>query len=101
HIELVARGVPGVWALMATAIDSRIASVSLTRTPWSLRAAFDDPLNHNLHAAAIPSFALHWDLSDLVAAIRPRAVEWTDPEDWMNNVVPLKGPYRYSIDSDR
>src|SRR5579872_4730046 len=99
HIELIAEGVPGVWALLAAAVDHRIASVALQGTPWSLRAAFDDPLNHNLHAATIPGFALQWDLSDLVAAIRPRPVEWTDPADWMDNIIPVEGPYRYTTSS--
>ncbi|MGH7246747.1 MAG: hypothetical protein ACREH9_01455, partial [Pseudomonadota bacterium] len=101
HLEVIADGVPGIWALFAAAIDSRIASVSLRDTPWSLRAAFDDPLNRTLHAAVIPGFALKWDLSDVVAAIGPRPVSWTDPTDWMGNVIPRPGPYHYTISSDR
>jgi hypothetical protein len=35
------------------------------------------------------------DLPDLVHAIAPRQVVWTDPTDWMGNVVVLPG-FRYS-----
>ncbi|MEO7144000.1 MAG: acetylxylan esterase [Bryobacteraceae bacterium] len=95
HLEIVANGVPGIWALLAADVDPRIKSVSLTNTPASLRAAFDDPLSRNLHSAVIPGFALKWDLSDLPPA------NWTDPTDWMGNIIPLTGPYHYTILPDR
>ena len=38
---------------------------------------------------------LSWDFEDLVKAIAPREVVWTDPADWMRNVVVRPG-FRYS-----
>ena len=94
-IRATAYGVPGVWLLMAAAIDSRITRVWLDGTPYSLRAALDNPLSRNLHDAVIPGFALHWDLSDLVESIRPREVIWSNPTDWMESVQPHLGGYLY------
>jgi hypothetical protein len=89
------RGVKGVWLLLAAAADSRIGKVWLDRTPGSLRAALEHPMNTDLFDAVIPGFALRWDLSDLVTAMRQRSVLWTDPTNWMNRPAALKGPYRY------
>lgn len=94
-IRAAARGEAGVWLLMAAAIDSRIQKIWLDRTPWSLRAALDRPLNRNLYAAVIPGFCLKWDLPDLQRAMAGRSVLWTDPTDWLGIVTPLPGKYRY------
>ena len=94
HVE--ADGVAGIWALLAAAVDPRVSSVELHRTPYSIRAAFANPLHRDLHDAVMPGFALKWDLTDLVDAIRPRKVVWTDPTDWMGRVQPLSGDYRFS-----
>ncbi len=94
-IHAMARGECGVWLLLAAAVDSRIRSIWLDRTPYSLRAALNKPLNRNLHAAIIPGFCLRWDLPDLVSAMDGRSVLWTDPTNWMGTVVPVEGQYRY------
>jgi hypothetical protein len=94
-IRGVARGEAGVWLLMAAAADPRIQRIWLDRTPYSLRAALDEPLNRNLHMAVMPGFCLKWDLADLVTAMEGRRVLWTDPTNWMRTVVPLKGNFRY------
>lgn len=94
-IRAVARGESGVWLLMAAAVDPRLQRIWLDRTPPSLRAAFDEPLNRNLHMAVIPGFCLKWDLADLVAAMEGRGVLWTDPTNWMRVVTPLAGNFRY------
>lgn len=94
-IRAVARGESGVWLLMAAALDQRLSRIWLDRTPHSLRAALERPLHRNLHAAAIPGFCLRWDLADLVKAIEPRQVIWTDPTDWMGRVVFAGDRYRY------
>ena len=94
-IRGVARGEAGVWLLMAAAADPRIQRIWLDRTPYSLRAALDEPLNRNLHMAVMPGFCLKWDLADLVTAMQGRRVLWTDPTNWMRTVVPLKGNFRY------
>jgi hypothetical protein len=87
-IRAAARNVSGVWLLMAASIDARIGKIWLDRTPHSLRAALEVPIARDLHDAVIPGFALHWDLEDLVKAMAPRPVLWTDPTDWMRQVVP-------------
>jgi hypothetical protein len=91
-----ASGVAGVALLLAAAVNDRIASVSLERTPYSVRAAVEAPMHTNLHDAVIPGFALKWDLSDLRGLIRPRSVIWTNPTDWTGNVVVLGGDFVYT-----
>ena len=94
-IRASARGVKGIWLLLAAAADPRIAKVWLDRTPYSLRAALQNTLNTDLFDAVIPGFALHWDLDDLTRAMGARPVMWTDPANWMNRIVNLRGPYQY------
>jgi dienelactone hydrolase len=96
RITARASGVAGIALLLAAAVNPQIASVSLDRTPHSLRAALDAPIHTNLHDAVIPGFALKWDLADLRDLLRPRSVAWTDPTDWMGNVVALDGSYAYT-----
>jgi len=96
RITARASGVAGIALLMAAAVNPQIASVSLDRTPHSLRAAIDAPIHTNLHDAVIPGFALKWDLSDLRDLLRPGSVIWRDPTDWMGNVVALEGSYTYT-----
>jgi dienelactone hydrolase len=87
----------GIWLLMAAALDERIGEVQLHKTPWSIRAIVASPLARNPFDAVIrPAVALSWDLEDLVAAIRPRKVVWTDPVDWMRHVVVRDG-FHYSV----
>jgi len=94
-IRAAARGVKGVWLLLAAAIDSRIGKVWVDRTPFSLRAALTHSMNTDLFDAVIPGFALHWDLDDLVKAMGDRPVLWTDPANWMGRPVPLGPAFRY------
>ncbi len=94
-IRAAARGVKGIWLLMAAAVDTRIAKVWLDRTPHSLRAALESSMNTDLFDAVIPGFALHWDLDDLAKAMGNRPVLWTDPTNWMGHTVPLGAPFRY------
>lgn len=98
RITAAAEDAAGVWLLMAAATDSRIAGVQVVRTPYSIRAALDAPLSRGVHdAVAHPGAANLWDLDDLVRAIEPRPVVWTDPTDWMRNVVLRPEPFfRYS-----
>jgi hypothetical protein len=99
-IRAAARGEAGVWLLLAAAADTRIQGIWLDRTPYSLRAALDQPLNRNLHAAIIPGFCLRWDLPNLVTAMQGRTVLWTDPTNWMGAVVAVEGDYRYRAFSE-
>lgn len=93
-----ARGAKGFWLLLAAAADDRLARLWLDRTPWSVRAAFDGAMTNNLFDVIIPGFARHWDfadLADLVKAKTRRAVLWTDPTNWMNQVVDAGPRFRY------
>lgn len=90
-----ARGVKGVWLLLAAAVDERLGKIWLDRTPWSIAAALEGPLTDHLFDAMIPRFVLHWDLQDIVAAIGDGRVLWTDPTNWMDRVTPLGATYRY------
>jgi hypothetical protein len=94
-MRAVARGVTGVWLLLAAAVDNRLGRIWIDRTPYSLRLALEGPLHKNLHAAIIPGFCLRWDLDDLRRSIAPRTVLWTDPTGWMENVVPIAGDFRF------
>jgi hypothetical protein len=96
NIRAEARGIAGIWLLMAAAADPRIKSVTVHSVPYSLRAALEEELARDLHDVAIPGFALKWDLSDLVDLIKPRKVTWVDPTDWMRHVKQLPGAYQYS-----
>ena len=72
-----ARGVKGVWLLLAAAVDQRLGKIWLDRTPWSIAAALEGPLTNHLFDAMIPRFALHWDFQDLVECYgrSPRALD--------------------------
>lgn len=94
-IRAAARGVKGVWLLLAAAADARIGKIWLDRTPFSLRAALEHSMNTDLFDAVIPGFALHWDLDDLVKAMGGRPVLWTDPSNWMGRPVALGPAFRY------
>ncbi|MFZ0303627.1 MAG: acetylxylan esterase [Terracidiphilus sp.] len=94
-IRGTARGVAGVWLLLAAAADPRISAIWLDRTPYSLRAALKNSVTSELDDAVIPGFALNWDLEDLVKAMGKRQVLWTDPTNWMRGVTALGPPFRY------
>jgi acetyl xylan esterase AXE1 len=94
-IRAVARGVKGIWLLLAAAADTRINKIWLDRTPYSLRAALERSMNTDLFDAVIRGFALHWDLRDLTQAMGERRVLWTDPTNWMKRTVSLGPSFRY------
>jgi len=94
-IRAAARGVKGIWLLLAAAVDTRIGKVWLDRTPNSVRAALENSMNTDLFDAVVPGFALHWDLNDLTKAMGNRPVLWTDPSNWMGHAVPVGPAFRY------
>jgi len=94
-IRALARGVKGVWLLLAAAVDPRIGRIWLDRTPYSVRIALENSMNTDLFDAMIPGFALRWDLNDLAKAMGDRPALWTDPSNWMGRPVPLGGAFRY------
>src|SRR5260370_39235835 len=89
-----ARGVKGVWLLLAAAGDQRLRQIWLDPTPWSIAAALEGPLTNHLFDAMIPRFALHWDFQDLVDAIGGGRGLLTAPTNWVNRVGPLCAPDR-------
>ncbi len=95
NIRGYARGVKGFWLLLAAAVDPRLTKIWLDRTPHSFAAALHAPLASFLFDALIPGFALHWDMLDLVKATGERRVYWTDPTNWMNQVIDAGTGYRY------
>ena len=94
-IRGAARGVAGIWLLLAATADSRLSGIWLDRTPFSLRSALENSMTNGLWDAVIPNFILHWDLQDLVNSMGTRQVFWTDPTNWMRGVVPLGTPFHY------
>ncbi len=94
-IRGAARGIRGIWLLLAAAADKRIGKVWLDRTPYSIRAALENSMNTALFDAVIPGFVLHWDLADLVTALGSRPVLWTDPANWMGHVADAGPGFRY------
>jgi dienelactone hydrolase len=86
-INVVAREVPGIWALIAAAVDPRITKLWLDHTPVSFRPALESPLSTNLHDATMPGFALKWDIADMAAALGNRKLTWVDPTNWMRKIV--------------
>jgi Acetyl xylan esterase (AXE1) len=94
-IRAAARGVSGIWLLLAAAVDPRIGKIWIDRTPHSLRSALDNTMAADLWDALIPGFALHWDLNNLVKAMGKRQVMWTDPTNWLRRVVALGTGYQY------
>ncbi len=94
-IRAAGQGVKGFWLLLAAAADSRVRKIWLDRTPYSFQEALQNTLNTSLSDAAIPGFALHWDVQDLVSLMRDRPVLWTDPANWMGRVVWAGPQYRY------
>ena len=95
QFRVFARGVKGIWLLLAAAVDPRLGKIWLDRTPYSLRAALESSMSTNLFDAVIPGFALHWDLDDLTKAMGNRPVLWTDPTNWMDEVVTVGPGFRY------
>ena len=94
-IRGAARGVQGIWLLLATATDPRLEKIWLDRTPYSLRAALENSMTADLWDAVIPGFILHWDLNNLVETMGKRQVLWTDPTNWTRKIVSLGPPFQY------
>ena len=94
-IRAVARGVKGIWLLLAAAVDTRIGKVWLDRTPYSLRAALENPMNTDLFDAVIPGLRVALGPGRSRQSHGQPAVLWTDPANWMGHPVALGAPFRY------
>lgn len=87
-LSLYANGAHGITALYASAVDQRIGTVVLDRTPYSFAPAMNSPGHIDVHSALIPGYYLKWDIASLVSALGRRKLVWTNPTDWLGNVVP-------------
>lgn len=87
NFSLFANGVQGIAALYAAAVDQRTGTVIVDRTPYSFAAAFNSAVHYDLHSALIPGVYPKWDVSSVVLALGRRKVIWTNPTDWLHNVV--------------
>lgn len=94
-LRAYARGVKGIWLLLAAAVDPRLKKLWLDRTPVRLATAFESPLTSHLFEIMLPGFARHWEIADLRQALDGRAVLWSDPANWMNEVIATGPAYRY------
>lgn len=82
-----AQGVAGWWAIYALAHETAIDGIWIDRTPHSIRAALDTPVHQDLHDVVIPG---------VIPEAKPGAkIFWTDPTDWMRNIVKREGGYVY------
>jgi dienelactone hydrolase len=81
-----ARGVKGIWLLLANAMDKRLKAVWLDRTPRSFASALDRPIGNFLFDALLPGFLLKWDLIDLERMGSGRVFR-TDSAEWMGEVA--------------
>jgi dienelactone hydrolase len=92
-----AQGVAGWWAIYAAAHESGIDGLWLDRTPYSVRAAFDHPVHYDLHDVVIPGVIPEAPPS----AYKLKRLVWSDPTDWMRNIVVRPGDFQYrSISGD-
>jgi hypothetical protein len=82
-----AQGVAGWWAIYALEHEPAIDRIWIDRTPHSIRAALDTPVHQDLHDVVIPGV--------IPQAVPGAKIFWTDPTDWMRNVVKLDGGYVY------
>jgi len=94
NIRAAAQGVKGFWLLLAAAVDNRIQSIWLDRTPHTFTEALENTLNTALSDAVIHGFALKYDIADLAKLIAPRPILWTDPANWMGRIIAPGAPFR-------
>jgi cephalosporin-C deacetylase-like acetyl esterase len=78
-ITIYGKGAFGMVALHAAAVDPRIARVMVESSLVSYRTALDAPLHRNLSEITIPGVLNHYDVSELLEAIAPRAVTLLNP----------------------
>ncbi len=87
RVMVYAPGVAGWWAIYAQANEPAIDRIWVDRTPYSIRAAMDQPVHQDLHDVVIPG---------VIPVAAPSAkIFWTDPADWMRNAIRLPGGYVY------
>ena len=80
-VALVGTGHCGLVALHAAAIDPRIAEVTVVGTIPSWTELIREPLARNHLKNIVPNAMAHYDLADLIEAVKPRPVVVVDPVD--------------------
>jgi cephalosporin-C deacetylase-like acetyl esterase len=88
------QGKLGVPLLHAAVLDDRISLVVLQETLTSYRLAVDRQINRGLYDVLIPGVLKKYDLPDLVAALKPRAVVLLNPVDQLGRPLHKEGRYR-------
>ncbi len=74
-------------ALHAVRNQPRITRVMVENSLVSYRTALDAPLHRNLSEITIPGVLTHYDVSELLEAIAPRAVTLLNPVDAIGQPV--------------
>ncbi len=80
-VELMGIGAAGPIVLHAAALDPRVSAVMTQRSIASWTSVAQTPLTVNQLCNAVPNVLAHYDLPDLVAAIRPRTCNLVAPVD--------------------
>ncbi len=93
-ITAVGQGSLGVPLLHAAVLDTRITRLVLQQTLQSYRLAVEHPIDRELYDVLVPGVLKKYDLSDLVASMRPRPVVLVNPVDQLGNPIPAAGRYR-------
>lgn len=96
-IRGIARGVKGMWLLLAAVADPRLQSIWLDRTPADIGSVLDRPLAQFQFDALIPGFLLRWELKDLESLAGVTRIFRTDSAGWMGEVIQ---PSRYATEGD-
>jgi hypothetical protein len=87
EIAIYGSGPMGMVALHAAALDGRISKVVAVNTLASYRMIVDQPAHRNVSEVVIPGVLLHYDSSDLVAALAPRPVVYVSPRDALGDAM--------------
>ncbi len=85
-VAVVGEGLGGVWAMVAAALDDRIAAVACRRTLTSYKAVVSAQHYEVQGYFWVPGALRDYDLPDLPALVAPRPVVWLD------SVAPQRGP---------
>jgi len=80
-VALVGEGLGGLWAMVAAALDDRIAAVACRGTLLSYRALVNAQYYEVQGYFWVPGAVRDYDLPDLPALVAPRPVLWLDSVD--------------------
>ena len=87
RVGIIGRGIGGLVALHATALEPRAIGVGIYETIGSYQSAIESD-RYTLPASAfLPGLLLRYDLPDLVGALAPRSVFLGNPLDALGQVL--------------